>query len=105
MIRLVQGPPVAQTPSTLGLAFTATYEPPNTCEFEAEQIDRSAQTALAPYVVADTSGIACTARTSYAVQFKGSVPTQPQALQFRAEAVTDAELDLAKNILSTLRPR
>jgi hypothetical protein len=104
-IRLVPGAPVAATPSMLDLATTATYEPPTTCEFEAEQVDTSAQTTLAPFAVAGASGVACTARTSYAVQFKGSVPSQPRPLEFRVYAVTEAELKLAKQILSTIRPR
>gem|GEM_PF-5574773 len=104
-VRLVAGAPVAATPSSLSFAMMETYQPPTTCEFEAEQIDTSAQTALTPYTVAGVNGVVCTARTSYAVQLKGSVPLQPQALQFRAYAVTESEFERAKQILATVRPQ
>jgi hypothetical protein len=103
VIRLIPGAPVAYTPSAMDLQFTATYQPTTICEFEAEEIDTSAQTSLAPYSLAGADGIGCTARTTYAVQFKGSVPAAAGGLAFHAYAVTDAELTLAKAILATVR--
>jgi len=104
-VRLIAGPPVAQTSYLIVLGSTASYAPPTVCQFDAETVDRSAETAIAPYSVAGADGSACTARTSYAVQFKGAVPIPPGALDFDVNASSDDQLELAKRILATARAR
>ncbi len=103
VLRLIPGDPVAQTASTLSLHTLATYAPLTNCEFDAEQVDTSAETSLAPYELGGSEGVACTARTTYATQFNGSAPAPSGAVEFRAYAATAEQLALAMSILSTMR--
>jgi hypothetical protein len=102
-VRLTPGAPVAFTPYAVNVWVVPTYAPPNECLFEAERVDLSAQTDLGPYEIGGVLGVACEARTAYATQFEGSAPTSFGAIEFSAYAGSDAQLQLAKSILGTVR--
>ena len=102
-VYLAPGPPVAYTPYSVDVWAAQSYIPLTRCLFEAERVDPSAESSLAAYEIAGVSGVACTARTTYAIQFKGGAPTSFGALEFRVNAGTDGQLQLAKKILSTVR--
>lgn len=98
------GTGVAHTPNTLTFSRVGTYTPPEQCQYEAEAIDASAQTSIAGYTAGGLSGVACTARTTYATQFKGQlrIPSGG-AITFSANALSDAILQAAKSVLETIR--
>lgn len=101
-VRLIPGEPVAYTPYGVSVWRSDEYLPPTECVFEQEAIDPTAETDLVRYEVAGYQGVGCTARTAYAVQFKGAVRAPSGGLEFDAQAADDEQLELAKEILSTV---
>jgi hypothetical protein len=102
-VRLIPEPPAAYTPFVMDVWATPAYAPLTECLFEAEAVDPSAKSSLEEYEIAGATGVACTAQTTYAIQFKGGAPTPFGALRFSVYAGADTQLDLAERILSTVR--
>jgi hypothetical protein len=102
VVRLVAGEPDAQTPYTLTIWWeegALTVE----CIFEAEAPDPSATTEISSFELLGVTIDACTATTDYAIQFKGTVPHDADTLRFTAYAEDQKQLELAKQMLRTLR--
>ena len=104
-LRLIPGEPLAHTPNALNLWFTSSYDELDECTFQEEAVVPDAETELMAYELASSNGVVCLARTSYAIQFKGSVPAPPGALNFHVHALDDEILGLAMSVLETVQAR
>ena len=102
-VHLGPGEPVAYTPYGMNLRPIEKYEPVTECFYQAEAIDYRAKTKTEPYSIGGEAALACTADAGYAIQFKGTARGPGGALEFWVNARNGEQLDLAKQVLSTVR--
>lgn len=104
-VRLVEGDTAAFNENALGVVAVDAYDPPEDCKFGAAYMDETATGEIAPYEAGGVSGMACTVSNELAMQFKGSLETPTGAIEFVAYASNEEQLDLAKQILETVRAK
>ena len=104
-VRLVPGEPVAHTPYTFSAMAVGAYQQPTECLFEAERVVEPDSASIEAYSSPNAEGTVCRAELSGTVQLKGALEAPSGGIEFRAQATTGDLLDLAMEILASIRPR
>jgi hypothetical protein len=104
VVRLIAGEPVAAWPFALSVWALEDVTDPEVaaCNFDGEEPAPDEQ-RVEEVDIGSFAGTTCTATLSGQTQYYGVASSKHGSIAFRSQAATDEQLELAKQILATLR--